>query len=350
MGRDKMSIKPWEWTEQNLTRLFGQSETIRLEFKNSKIFNEKKLDRTRDALSKEVSAFANSEGGTIVIGIEEERIGKSRVAKGFDEGVDRKIFYPERVQQLVESNISPSLVGIRIKVINISNKVGNVAYVIYVPKGVTAYQASDKRYYSRSEYEVKPMPDHEIRLRMMKGQMPQVKIGLSKIKLITAEEEYRERQNKFKELKSSNDIGDLLYAGRQREQYEKPISDYDEFIITLIIMNTGEVTLKDFLLTLASNIDSKLEKSQFRFSKGEQIKSYSDRLEPVEKLFPGQQLLFPKTNISLKCPVNSYLQYKRNPSENEIIIYWTVFLDDGPPCRGEIFLFSEYESMSKNGV
>jgi hypothetical protein len=47
------------------------------------------------------------------------------------------------------------LSGIRVKGVKLSNKDRRVAYIIYVPRGVTSYQASDKRYYSRSEFEVK---------------------------------------------------------------------------------------------------------------------------------------------------------------------------------------------------
>ena len=49
-------------------------------------------------------------------------------------------------------------------------------FIIYVPQGNTAYQASDRRYYSRSEFEAKALPDHEIRLRMFRGRTPSATI------------------------------------------------------------------------------------------------------------------------------------------------------------------------------
>lgn len=163
-------------TEEDLTKLQGQSESFRLEFKSSLLL-EKSRDEIRDNLSREVSAFANSEGGEIVLGIREKKEGKTRVAEDIDEGVDPKKVAPEWLQQIVGSNVSPHLPGIKLHKIALSGaKQGRVAYVISVPRGSTAYQASDKRYYGRSEYEAQALPDHEIRLRMMRGRIAQARL------------------------------------------------------------------------------------------------------------------------------------------------------------------------------
>jgi len=41
---------------------FGQSESIRLEFKTSSLLTKESEEKVKEKLSKEVSAFANSEG------------------------------------------------------------------------------------------------------------------------------------------------------------------------------------------------------------------------------------------------------------------------------------------------
>ena len=63
--------KPWEWERKDLDNLIGQMESMRLEFKSSQIFIKKDDISVGTDLSKEISAFANSEGGVIIIGIKE---------------------------------------------------------------------------------------------------------------------------------------------------------------------------------------------------------------------------------------------------------------------------------------
>src|SRR4051794_20746390 len=58
------------WTEQDLLDLRGASESSRLEFKESRLLNDSK-EKIAQTLSKEASAFANSEGGVIVVGMRE---------------------------------------------------------------------------------------------------------------------------------------------------------------------------------------------------------------------------------------------------------------------------------------
>ena len=80
---------------------------MRLEFKSSQIFS-KKEDEIANDLSREVSAFANPEGGVLVIGIQED--GKKPMKAAFiDQGIEVQTWNPERVQSKIEGNISPLL-------------------------------------------------------------------------------------------------------------------------------------------------------------------------------------------------------------------------------------------------
>ena len=136
----------------------GVLESARLEFKSSDLFKKGKAKVIED-LTREVSAFANSEGGVIVIGMRERREGETRVADDLDDGAAISEVPPEWLQQTVEANLSPYLPGIRFLPIKLSGpREARVAYVITVPKGTTAYQAKDKLYYGRSEYQVQALP------------------------------------------------------------------------------------------------------------------------------------------------------------------------------------------------
>jgi predicted HTH transcriptional regulator len=73
-------------------------EDVHLEFKRSEIILQK---RTND-LANEISAFANSDGGTIVIGLSENNSG---IADSIDIGVPTEVRPTEWIEQTILSNI-----------------------------------------------------------------------------------------------------------------------------------------------------------------------------------------------------------------------------------------------------
>src|SRR5262249_41636716 len=115
-------------------------------------------------------------------GMDEDRESKPRVAKEVDGvAIGRGLAFesPEQFQQVVDACISPFLPGVSIKRVSLSgNLSGRYVFIVYVPQGATAYQAKDHLYYSRSEFETKSMPDHEVRLRMMRGRAAQACLEL----------------------------------------------------------------------------------------------------------------------------------------------------------------------------
>jgi len=64
--------EPWSWTETDLLQLIesGSQESLVLEYKASAALG--KSDDQKNEISKDVSALANSAGGTIVYGIKRE--------------------------------------------------------------------------------------------------------------------------------------------------------------------------------------------------------------------------------------------------------------------------------------
>src|SRR5205809_28873 len=109
---------PRLWTEAEIQQFRGQEESLRLEFKAGALFDKPESAWTAD-LSKEVSAFANTEGGLLVLGVREQKVGRIRVASEAD-GVPETITR-EQLQRKVEGNVFPYLSGIRVSRVPLSS-------------------------------------------------------------------------------------------------------------------------------------------------------------------------------------------------------------------------------------
>lgn len=164
-----------DWQEADLLQLVAEQadESLELDFKESGALQ--KTDGKKRELSKDVSAFANSAGGTLIYGIIEDQ--ETHVASKLDDGCDPKEITKEWVEQVINSNIQPRLSGVRIYSIELTTQnPGKFAYVVDVPQGSTAHQASDKRYYKRFNFESVPMEDYEIRDVMQRVTAPKIAV------------------------------------------------------------------------------------------------------------------------------------------------------------------------------
>ncbi|MEX1254865.1 MAG: ATP-binding protein [Dehalococcoidia bacterium] len=171
--------EPWDWEESHLVALVKQraTEGPDLDFKASAAIDFSTPEaraKSRFDLTKDVSSFANSAGGTLIYGIIEDR--KTHTARKLDVGYDPGVVNHERIGQVINS-IKPRLANVRVRRIELStNSPGKVAYVVVVPQASTAHQASDKRYYRRFNFEAVPMEDYEIRDVMRRSSAPRIAI------------------------------------------------------------------------------------------------------------------------------------------------------------------------------
>lgn len=131
-------------------------EDLHLEYKSGK-----KIDHSTVAgISKDVSAFANSDGGVLIYGVQED---KSTYLPISIDGVDSKTFSHEWLENIIKSNITPIIPDFIIKPIKITGKPNLVIYSILIPKSYrTPHQAKDKKYYKRYNFQSVPMEDYEI--------------------------------------------------------------------------------------------------------------------------------------------------------------------------------------------
>ena len=147
-------------------RYIGRVEGRQLEFKRSQILGDPRK------LTEVVSAFLNSVGGEIVIGIHES----NRQAIDLDEGFDQTTMPVERLSDILHGNVRPRPLGIKIEPVSleVAREPNRCAYIVTVPAGELAYQAYDNRFYRRYDHSCQPMYAEEVRDLMFRQRQPRV--------------------------------------------------------------------------------------------------------------------------------------------------------------------------------
>ena len=120
--------EPWEWREQDLLDLItnGVQENLNLDYKHRASLDNN--DVRKNEIGKDVSAFANSDGGTLVYGMEENGHLPVRL-----EGVDPSVTTREWLEQVINSKIRPKVDAIRINPIPLTAPRTGTVFVVYVP-------------------------------------------------------------------------------------------------------------------------------------------------------------------------------------------------------------------------
>src|ERR1043165_2310570 len=136
------------------------TEDLHLDYKRSATFEKPVQDDVKKDLSKDTSAFANSDGGVLVYGVVEDNT--TKLAVSLDDGVDHKVWTRERVEGVINANVSPRIDGL--EVIQIRLAADRSAYVIVVPKSARGPHQDRMtwRYYKRFNFSSEPMEDYEI--------------------------------------------------------------------------------------------------------------------------------------------------------------------------------------------
>ncbi len=155
-----------EWTQATLRRYIEQGieESLTLEYKSAEALYDGHGNGREKEIAKDVSAMANSAGGTIIYGIREHENRELRHRPAALSPVDRTLCSKETLEQIISSNISPRISGIKIFPVPLESSPTHVAYVVRIPQSDTVHQVNrSNRYYKRFNFEAVPMEDYEIR-------------------------------------------------------------------------------------------------------------------------------------------------------------------------------------------
>lgn len=143
----------------NINSLIASSteESIHLDFKAAGSLQ--MIDKKKNEISKDVSAFANSDGGIIIYGINEV----NHVADSYS-FIDGSVITKEWLDQVIESKIQRRIPDLEIHPIRCNDEIEKTIYVVKIPKSPFApHQASDRKFYKRFNFISVPMEEYEIR-------------------------------------------------------------------------------------------------------------------------------------------------------------------------------------------
>jgi hypothetical protein len=163
-------------TKADLQRVVDEAldESLTLDFKASPALT--RDGKGPDELCKDVSALANSAGGQLIYGIEEDKA-LAKPSK-VDDGVTDPKITREWIDQILNSKVQPRMDGVRIERIDMEN--GKYGYVLTVQQSQTGpHQAPDGKYYKRFNFQSVPMHDYEIRDIMRRATTPQLYVTFS---------------------------------------------------------------------------------------------------------------------------------------------------------------------------
>ena len=281
------------WKEEDLQALITNKveESTALDYKQREALL--KADAKKD-LSKDVSAFANAAGGILVYGMIEE----NHLPRNIDEGYLPTDITKEWLEQVIQGNIRPRINGVHINPVRLeTTHAGNVAYVVTIPQGSTAHQASDLKYYKRFNFQSVPMEDHEIRDVMSRLRHPLIEPIFS----------YK-----------------VLSRG-----------DIHEYMLLITLRNIGATRARDIKFVLNWSNGVRME-----VGGGYVLRNLRDSVEMT--IQRTDIVIFPEDEWRVSDDSRYRFTYKVDQKcydfiqGNHPLLIWKVYADDMPPQSGQI--------------
>jgi len=297
----------------------GIEENSELEYKSAAALQ--RDDKKITEVTKDVSAFANSNGGILIYGISEDRT--NRHLPGNIDPVDRKAISKEWLEQILNARIRPRIHGIKIHVVTIAD--GKVVYILEIPKGETAHQANDKLYYRRHNFSVESMFDSEIRDVMARQKAPQIKIHFD----VTKKPNIMTAPRGEQMLHQQRPV--LYFLNVHIENVGKMYATYINIVLTLperivnFICDEGENTTKQIQL------DNKVRDLIEPPDDNRSMVFLRDMNKPKQYGTARNEPLLPGMKMTLK----SFPLYIENIEDGDVL-RWTLHADNAEPQTGEL--------------
>jgi Putative DNA-binding domain len=167
--------EPWQWQTEDIQALIREQrqEDLRLEYKRSDALA--KTDPKKKEITKDVSAMANSAGGAIIYGINEQ---KPSGPIQLDGGTDPNEISKEWLEQVIDSGVQRRIDGVIVLPVAKEGS-GRAVYVVWVPQSSRApHMASDHRYYKRLGTTTAMMEEYEVRDVSRRSESPDLYLDL----------------------------------------------------------------------------------------------------------------------------------------------------------------------------
>lgn len=301
----------------------GVEESLSLDYKGPASLSDS--EKEKKEITKDVTAMANSAGGVLIYGVREfpAKSGQKHKPEKI-EAVDSQRFTKEWLEQVINSRISPRILGLKIIPIRLVGDPTGVVYVVEIPQSEVGHQADDKRYYRRFNFESVPMEDYEIRDLMGRMKHPRVELVLR----ITEEPP-----------------GDILrpsagekvqFLNVSFENVGRKVAHHVEAFLYLPLMIMG---LRDRADYTVEKHRGGTEVACFRLSL-----DHVDSADPtlmatrsVGPLLPGLKVLLKKIRLQ-----------PRGQNPDTVKIGWRLFADDAP-SQVEKIEFNKYFAISEFG-
>lgn len=148
-----------EYNIDDITALIDNEaeESVHLDFKAAGALS--KDDKKKTEIAKDVSAFANSDGGIIVYGIEEQEHKAHALSY-----IDGNTYTKEWLEQVIQDNIQRRIEGLEIFPIRDNGDITKSIYIVKIPRSSnTPHMSADKCYYKRNNFRSVKMEEYEVR-------------------------------------------------------------------------------------------------------------------------------------------------------------------------------------------
>lgn len=279
-----------EYTEKDLHILIETQaeESTYMDFKAAGALE--KTDVKRSEIAKDVSAFANSDGGVIIYGIKEE----NHVASDFS-FIDGNEYTKEWIERVINDGIQRRISGVKIFPIRVNGDIKQTVYIVKIPRSANAPHMCIKRhiYYRRFNFESVPMEEYEVRDSFNRNTTPKLKI-----------------------------LNCHFYkTGEKGGQ-----SLYDLFVS---IINIGQCACEDYKINIYLNDFRYCNFHSHSFNPTEKLSPTIFNLSRLKFSFPAKEMLFQQEQLDIGHLCIDILKDKEEHFLNHLIIDMILFFPGG---------------------